>query len=632
MFDAIRNNRRLVQVFLVLITLPFAFWGVESYVRNAGNADEIATVGGSKITSRDFQQALQMQQEKIRASIGAGATPEMLDTPQIRRSVLDSLINQRLITLQLAKAKVGVSDGQLLQFISSVPTLQENGKFSRERYEAVVAVQGMSKESFEGKLRQDLAMQQTVGAIAQASFASQQAGERWLAAMLEEREVAEVSLTPEQYLGQVKLAATAAKDFYETNKAAFAIPAQVRAEFTVLSQSRLEDQVSASTEDVQAWYNTHQDQYRQAEQRHASHILISTSKDAPAADIAAAKKKADEVLAQVQAKPAAFAALAKQYSQDPGSASKGGDLDWFGRGAMVKSFEDVAFSLKEGELSGIVRSDFGFHIIKLTGIQPEKIKSLDEVRAGITHELRSQAAAKKYAELAESFSNTVYEQPDSLKPAADKFKLKIEQSDWVIKGIPGKDPLNNPKLLSALFSDDAIKNKRNTEAVEVAPKTLVSAHVLEYRLASVRPFEEVRADIEKKLALDEAGKLSRKDGENKLARLVKGDAAGLTWGPARSVPRVGAQGFPAEAAKVVFQAGTAKFPAYAGVPATAGGYTIYRISQVKPFSGGDNPRAQALRPQYARIIQGEEFAAWLAVLRKRYPVEINSQAFQAKDR
>ena len=632
MFDAIRNNRRLVQVFLVLITLPFAFWGVESYVRNAGNADEIATVGGGKITARDFQQALQMQQEKIRASMGSGATPEMLDTPQIRRSVLDSLINQRLITLQLAKARVGVSDGQLLQFISSVPTLQENGKFSRERYEAVVAAQGMTKESFEGKLRQDLAMQQTVGAIAQASFASQQAGERWLAAMLEEREVAEVSLTPEQYLGQVKLAATAAKDFYETNKAAFAIPAQVRAEFAVLSQSRLEDQVSANTEDVQAWYNTHQDQYRQAEQRHASHILISTSKDAPAADIAAAKKKAEEVLAQVQAKPAAFAALAKQYSQDPGSASKGGDLDWFGRGAMVKSFEDVAFSLKEGELSGIVRSDFGFHIIKLTGIQPEKVKSLDDVRADITHELRSQAAAKKYAELAESFSNTVYEQPDSLKPAADKFKLKIEQSDWVIKGSPGKDPLNNPKLLSALFSDDAIKNKRNTEAVEVAPKTLVSAHVLEYRPASMRPFEEVRADIEKKLALDEADQLSRKDGENKLARLVKGDAAGLTWGPARSVPRVGAQGFPAEAAKAVFQAGTAKLPAYAGFPATAGGYTVYRISQVKPFSGGDNPRAQALRPQYARIIQGEEFAAWLAVLRKRYPVEINSQAFEAKDR
>ena len=632
MFDAIRNNRRLVQVFLALITLPFAFWGVESYVRSAGNAGEVASVGGSKITARDFQQALQAQQEKMRASMGPGATPEMLDTPQVRRSVLNSLINQRLIMLQVAKAKVGVSDSQLLQFISSVPTLQENGKFSRERYEAVVAAQGMSKESFEAKLRQDLAIQQAVGAIAEASFSGQQTGEHWLAAMLEEREVSEATLTPEQYLGQVKLAATAAKNHYDANKAAYAIPEQVRAEFVVLSQSQLEEQVSVSAEDVQAWYRAHQDQYKQAEQRRASHILISTPKNATEADIASAKNRAEEVLAQAQAKPATFATLAKQTSQDPGSAQKGGDLDWFGRGAMVKAFEDVAFSLKEGELSGIVRSDFGFHIIKLTGIQPEKVKSLDDVRADITHELRSQAAAKKYAELAESFSNTVYEQPDSLKPAADKFKLKIEQSDWVIKGIPGKDPLNNPKLLSALFSDDAIKNKRNTEAVEVAPKTLVSAHVLEYRPASVRPFEEVRADIEKKLALEEAGKLSRKDGENKLARLVKGDAAGLTWGPARSVPRVGAQGFPAEAAKAVFQAGTAKLPAYAGVPATAGGYTIYRISQVKPFSGGDNPRAQALRPQYARIIQGEEFAAWLAVLRKRYPVEINTQAFQAKDR
>ena len=632
MFDAVRNNRRLVQVFLALITLPFAFWGVESYVRSGGNAGEIASVGGSKITSRDFQQALQAQQEKMRASMGPSATPEMLDTPQVRRSVLNSLINQRLIMLQVAKAKVGVSDSQLLQFISSVPTLQENGKFSRERYEAVVAAQGMSKESFEAKLRQDLAIQQAVGAIAEASFSGQQTGEHWLAAMLEEREVSEATLIPEQYLGQVKLSATVAKDYYDANKTAYAIPEQVRAEFVVLSQSQLQDQMSVSDEDVQAWYGAHQYQYKQAEQRRASHILITTPKNAAEADIASAKKRAEEVLAQAQAKPATFAALAKQYSQDPGSAPKGGDLDWFGRGAMVKAFEDVAFSLKEGELSGIVRSDFGFHIIKLTGIQPEKNKSLDEVRADITLALRSQAAAKKYAELAENFSNTVYEQPDSLKPAADKFKLKIEQSEWLAKVNPGKELINNPKLLSALFSDDAIKNKRNTEAVEVSPKTLVSAHVIEYRPASVRPFEEVRADIEKKLALEEAGKLSRKDGENKLAHLVKGEAAELSWGSARSIPRLGAQGLSAPAAKAIFQTETAKLPAYTGIPITAGGYTLYRISQVKPFTDADDPRAKTLRQQYARIVAGEEFTAWLAVLRKRYPVEINNKAFEAKDR
>jgi peptidyl-prolyl cis-trans isomerase D len=428
------------------------------------------------------------------------------------------------------------------------------------------------------------------------------------------------------------LAATAAKDHYDANKAAYAIPEQARVEFIVFSQAQLEDQVSVTTEDVQAWYNAHQDQYRQPEQRRASHILIATPKGSPEAEIAVAKKKAEDVLAQVQAKAAAFAALAKQYSQDPGSASKGGDLDWFGRGAMVKSFEDAAFAMKEGELSGIVRSDFGFHIIKLTGIQPEKIKTLDEVRGDITRELRSQAAARKYAELAEGFSNTVYEQPDSLAPAAEKFKLKIEQSNWVAKGAIGKDLLNNPKLMSALFSDDTIKNKRNTEAVEVAPKTLVSARIAEYRAASVRPFDEVRADIEKKLTLEEAGKLSRKEGEAKLAGLLAGDASDLNWGPTRSVPRLGAQDFPPAAAKAVFQANVTKLPAYAGIPATGGGYALYRITQVKPFAGGDDPRAKALRQQYERVVQGEEFSAWLAALRKRYPVEINSKAFEAKDR
>jgi peptidyl-prolyl cis-trans isomerase D len=631
MFDAVRNNRRLVQVFLALITLPFAFWGVESYVRSVGSSGEIASVGGTKITQLEFQQALQLQQEKIRASVGPNVTADMLDTPQIRQSVLDSLVDQHLIAMQVSKSRIAVSDAELFQYISSAPALQENGKFSPERYGELAASKGMTKLAFDARLRRDIAMQRVASPITEGVLTGKEAGQRWLAAMLEEREVAEAALMPEQYTAAVKLDPTAVKAYYDSNKAAFAVPEQARAEFVVLSQKQLEQEVSVSEDDIKAAYAAHQDQYQQAEQRRASHILINVAKNASAADVIAAQIRAKQVLELAKQKNADFAALAKQHSQDTGSAQKGGDLDWFGRGAMVKAFEDKAFSLKEGELSDLVRSDFGFHIIKLTGIRAEHVKPLEEARGEIAQELRSKAAAKKYAELAESFNNTVYEQADSLKPAADKFKLKVEQSEWISKANPGATILANPKLLTALFADDSIKNKHNTEAVEVASKTLVAAHVIEYRPATVRPFEEVRSEVEKKLTLEEAAKLCHKDGEDKLAKLGKGESVDLNWGAPHNLPRIGAQGFSREATKAIFQTPSAKLPAFAGIVQPTAGYSLYRVSQVKPFAGGDDQRAKALLDQYARVMAGEDFTAWLSVLRKRYPVEINSKALEVKD-
>jgi peptidyl-prolyl cis-trans isomerase D len=634
MLDIIRNNKKITQGFLALITLPFAFWGVESYVRNVDVGAGVATVGGSKISREDLQSALREQQDQMVRQSGGKVDSALFDTPQMRRNVLDSLVMQRLLAEQTRKARLVVGNEQLAQFIAGVPSLQENGKFSKERYEALVATQGISKEMFEARVRQDMAMQQLMLPVTEAGITGQAATSRWLATQLEQREFEEVRLLPETYAGQVKLAADAVQKYYETNRMQFELPEQVRAEFLVLSRDAMTAQAVIGDEEIKASYQSRADRYKEGETRRASHILIRAAKEAPETEVTAAKAKADALLAQVKKTPGDFAKLAKENSQDPGSAEKGGDLDWFGRGAMVKAFEDSAFALKEGQISEVVRSDFGFHIIRLTGVRAEHVKPFDEVKPEILGELKRDAGMKKYAEAAEAFGNMVYEQADSLKPAAEKWKLEPRLTQWLAKGGKLAPPFDNPKLAAALFSDDGLKNKRNTEAVEVAPGTLVSARVLEHKPAALQPLDAVRGDIEKRLIREEALKLATKDGEDMLARLAKGEAVDLKWSSARSASRSSAQGLSPNMLRAVFKADAGKLPAYAGVAWPGSGYALYRINSVKAGEeiGKDDPRGSALVQQYARFVAAEEFSAWMATLKEKYPVEINKTVLESKDR
>jgi len=628
MFDIVRNNRRFVQGFLVLITLPFALWGVDSYVSGGPAGDSVASVGSSKIGLQEFQQAMREQQERMRPALGGNVDPALLDNPQIRSAVIQGLVNQRLMALHAKESRLTVSDQQLAQFIASAPALQENGKFSPQRYEMLVAQQGLSKEAFEARVRQDLAMQQALLAVG-STFPGRVAADRWLAAQLEEREIAEAVLRPEAYLSQVKLAPDAVKNFYETNRKQFELPEQVRAEFVVLSLDTMAADVAPSDEEIRAYYQSHPERYRQGEERRASHILITAPKDG---DEKAARAKAEEVLAQLRKNPGDFEKLAKQHSQDPGSAANGGDLNWFGRGMMVPPFEQAVFALKENQISDLVRSDFGYHIIKLTGVRPETARPFEQVRAEIAAELKRQEASKKYAEAAEGFTNTVYEQADSLQPAAEKYKLAIQSSDWITRGGQATPPFANAKLMSGIFSDDAIKNKRNTEAVEVAPNTLVAARVVEHKPATLQPLESVAPAIEARLKRQEAAKLAAADGQAKLAALAKGEKLELAWSAPRTIARSYAPDLAPEAVRAVFNAEAAKTPAYAGAAVPAG-FALYRISQVKPWvpaEGEEPPRVKALRQQYATTVGEVEFAAWMLTLRDRFPVEINKSALEPR--
>jgi len=288
----------------------------------------------------------------------------------------------------------------------------------------------MSVDAFEGNLRRDIALQQLVSPVTESGIVGQTSADRWINGQLEQREIAEVRLASDAFLPQVKLAADAAQKYYDANRKQFEVAEQVRVDYLLLSKDTMQGQLAPTEDEIKARYNANAGSYKEVESRRASHILITVAKDAPEAEVKAAKAKADEILAQLKKAPGDFASLATKNSQDPGSAKAGGDLQWFGRGAMVKAFEDAAFALKEGETSELVRSDFGFHIIRVTGIRPERTKPLADVRAQIVAELKAESTNKKFAEAVEAFSNTVYEQADSLQPTADKLKLTITRSDW----------------------------------------------------------------------------------------------------------------------------------------------------------------------------------------------------------
>ena len=628
MFDAVRNNKRIVQVFLALITLPFAFFGVDSYIRNAGTGDDVAKIGDIKISQQQFQQALREQSDRLRNQLGAQFDPKMLDQPMARKAVIDDMINQRLLSLEAAHMHLFAGDQAVRQTIASIEAFQVDGKFSTERYESVLRAQGMSPVGFEAQLRRDITLQQLMAAVGQSGVTAHSVADRVLAMQTQVREVMEYRFALDNYLDKVKLAPDAAQKFYDENGQQFATPEQAKAEYVVLSMDTIGAGLSVSDAEIKSWYDEHKARYEQPEERQASHILISTEKLGKDK----AKAKAESLLAEIRKNPGKFAELAKKNSDDPGSAAKGGDLGFFGRGMMVKPFEEAAYALKEGEVSDVVESDFGYHIIKLTGIHAAKVKPLAEVKGEIENELKNTAASRKFAEAAEAFSNTVYEQPDSLKPAADKFKLTIKQTGWLgRKADPANGPLGNEKVLTALFSDDSIKNKRNTEAVEIAPNTLVAARIVDYKPAARQPFEAVKANIETLLKHKEAQALATKAGEAELQMLKKGEDK-LAWGTAHKVSRLDAQALPAPALQPVFRMDTTKLPAYAGAELPGAGYAVFKLASVYPGEKLDDARREGMLTQLNRLYAQEEAQQYLAALRTRYKVEVNQALVESKDK
>ncbi len=630
MFDFVHKNKRLIQVVLGLMIVPFAFFGLDSYTRSMRGGEDVASVDGQNVTVREFSEELRQQMDRIRQVLGRGADVSTFDTPEARAGLLDNLIDRRVLATAAVKSRLVISDEQLRELIATMQPFQVDGKFSKQTYEALLLAQNMTPAAFEGRLRYDLAMSQLSRSLAGSAIQSRALSARLASLEGQQREVQEFVIPAESFAAGVKVDEAAAKAYYEANQNAFRTPEMVKAEYLTLSAEQLGALDPVTEDELKVAYASRSSQYKQEEQRRVSHILIAAAADAKPVEKEAARKKAEALLAELKKTPGKFAELAKQNSQDPGSAEKGGDLGPVSPGMMVKPFEEAAFKLKEGETSDIVETEFGYHIVRVTSVQPAKVKPLDEVRAELSKELAKQKGARKFAEAAEAFSNLVYEQSDSLKPAAEKFKLAVQKTDWIPKaGSPAAGALANPRMLGALFSPDSIQSKRNTDAIEVAPGVLASARITEHKPAAQLKYEEVKAEIEKRLRIEEAAKLARKDGEAKLAELKQGKDPGIKWSAPHPVSRAKSEGLPPDALRQVLAADAAKLPAYTGIGAERG-FVLYRVGKVIEATPKDEKEAKAAAARLESQAGGEQFAAYTASLRSRAKVEINKANLDKK--
>lgn len=634
MFDLLHKHKTFAQMVLALVTLPFAFFGVDYYFRSSGSATAVATVGGSKIEQREYDNLMREQQARMRQALGARYDPAMLDTPAVRYALLDQLVNQRLLENLGSAEHFRVTDGQLRQFIAALPPFQEDGKFSATKYAEVLAGQGMTPLQFEQRVRGELQLSPLQDPIVGGSFAAQAAVRHYLALAEQKREVAVASVEDAPFEKSVAVTSAEIKAYYDKNPGDFQTPEVAKIEYLTLSQDALAAQMKIDPAEVKQAYEANARQYTTAEERQASHILIAVKPDASAADKAAAKAKATMILAKARAKPEDFAALAKEYSQDPGSSQQGGDLGSFARGSMVKPFEDAVFAAKVGDIVGPVETSFGYHIIKVTGVTPAHVQTLDEVKGRIEADLRRQKATQKFASAAEQFQNLVYEQADSLVGAAKALDLKVETTSLMTRAQIQQLALGNEKFVKALFSPDSLQAKRNTEAIEVAPNTLMAGRILEYKPATLRPLADVQDDIRKLLVHSGASALAQKAGQEKLALLAQGktDAeVGIEFGKPVTLDRTQVQaGFPADALKLVFEADARKLPAYVGTTDAGGDYSIYRIDKVVDAPAPDAAKLASVGAGVGSEIGREMMTAYLASLRAGTEVKINQAVLEKK--
>lgn len=629
MFDFVHENKKMVQIVLALIILPFALWGVSSYDRSGNSPDVAATVNGTKITQQELENALRQQQDRMRQQLGANFDAAMFDNPEMKRAVLDNLVSQRLLVERARAASLAVTDDQVAKVIAGIEAFQDGGKFDKKRYEAVLTNQNMSPLTFEAKVRDELLGQQMQDAYAQNGFAANSVADNVVRLNEQQRVVSVAPISFQSFMSQAKVDDAALKKYYEQNPNEFRVQEQAKVEYVKFSVDDLLTRAEVSKEDVRKYYDEHQNDFGTREERHAAHILISVSAAASQAEQDAAKAKAEQLLQQARQNPAKFAELARKNSQDPGSAANGGDLGFFGRGMMVKPFDDAAFALQAGEISGLVKSDFGYHIIKLLAVKQPRVLPFDEAREAIVNKLRQQKAADMFAEMAEKFSNAVYEQSDTLKPAADLVGAKIEQSGWLIKGTAAGETWT-AKMLQAIFNDEVVKNKRNTAAIEVAANTLVAARILEYKPASVRALSEVQEVIRQKLLRQQSLELAAKQGKSTLEQLQGGNKPALSWGAAQSITRAQHGSLDMGLVRQIFQANAAQLPQFVGVEDVQNGYVLVRIDTVKEGGAIDDAR-RARYAQQLRQLTGEEMShAYLADAMQHASIKVNLPAVKVQ--
>jgi len=613
-------------VLVILIIPSFVLFGVEGYNSRDGRGAVVAKIGDLEITQQQWDAMHQQEVDRIRATM-PNLDPKMLGSEEARYATLERMVSDRLMALASEKQLLVTSDQRLANYLKQDPSIAglrgPDGKLDMDRYRQLAASQGMTPEMLEAQVRRDLSAQQVLSGLQASVMASQRQSDLTLEAFLQRREIQIQRFMPASYVAKVQPTDADLEKYYQSQSDRFRSQESADVEYLVLDAAGLSKNIQLPEQDIKTYYEQNVQRLSGQEQRRASHILISAPKDASAADKQKARAKAESILNSVRKDPKTFADMARKNSEDPGSASAGGDLDFFARGAMVKAFEDAAFALQKGEISSVVESEFGFHIIQLTAIKSPAKPSYEAMRSQIEADLRQQQAKRQFAEFAETFSNSVYEQADTFKPVAEKLRLQIQ----TIKGLTRQPSaaqqgvFANPKIIEALFAEESISKRRNTAAIELGNNTLVSARLVNYRPAALRPFAEVKEDVRAEFVREQAIALAKADGQARLAEWQKQPALAQV-GAALLVSRDQAQGLAPKLVDAVLRADPSAMPTWVGVDLSQAGYVLARVNKVVPRDEPSSQQRSQIREQFSRLLASAEAAAYMTHLRSQFKVQI----------
>lgn len=626
MFDTIRNNSKILMGLLALLIIPsFVLFGIDGYNQRDAKGAVVAKVDGQDITQQDWDAVHQREVDRMRASM-PNLDAKLLGSDEARYATLERIVNDRLIAVAAQKQLLVTSDQRLANYLQRDPSIAglrgADGKLDMDRYRQMAASQGMTPQMLEEQVRRDLSNQQVLSVLQASALASQKQSDGALQAYLQRREIQMQRFEPANFVNKVQPSEADLEKYYQAQSDRFRSQESVDIEYLVLDAASLEKSITLSEQDIQTYYEQNLQRLAGKEQRRASHILINAAKDAPAAEREKAKLKAEALLASLRKDPKAFGDLARKNSDDTGSASKGGDLDFFAKGAMVKAFEDAAFSLQKGEISSVVESEFGFHIIQLTDVKSAATPTLESMRPQLVADLRQQQAKRQFAEFAETFSNSVYEQADTFKPVSEKLKLTVQQAQGLTRSAPAQQGLlSNPKILDAIFAEDAISKRRNTAALEVGGNTLVSARVIQHRPAALRPFAEVKDDVRIQYVRDQALTMAKAEGQARWSDW-KNQPAQAQVGASLVVSRDQPQGQPQAVMDAVLRADPARMPVLLGIELGQQGYAVVRVNKLVAREEPNAQQQAQSRQQFAQLLGSAEAAAYLSYLKSQFKAEI----------
>jgi peptidyl-prolyl cis-trans isomerase D len=630
MFEFVRTHTKILQFILFLLIFPsFVLFGVEGYSRMSDRGAVVAQVAGQDIHQSEWDAAHKTEADRMREQLPM-LDAKLLDSPEARQSTLDRLIRDKVIAAAAQRDRMVVTDERLLAALQQDQALaafrRPDGSTDVEGLKQALARQGMTPQMYDEQVRTNLIRRQVLTGISGSTLLAAAPAQVALGAYFEKREVQVARFDAAEFAAKITPTDADIEAYYQANPQQFQAPEQASIEYLVLDLESVKKGIAVNEADLKTYYEQNVASNAGKEERRASHILIAAPKDASAAERTAAKARAEELLAAVRQNPASFADLARKHSKD-GSAAKGGDLEFLARGATVKPFEDALFALKKGETSGVVETDFGYHIIRLTDIKAPRQRTFEEMRPELEAQLKQQQAQRKYAESADAFSNAVYEQSDSLKGVAERFKLEVRTATGVQRNpsAGGAPALANPKFLAALFSADSLEKKRNTEAVEIAPGQMVAGRVTQHVPARTLPLEAVKAQVRERVKATRGAEMAKKAGADQLAAW-KADPASAKLPAAVVVSREDPARQPRPAVEAALQADPTGLPALLGVEMGDAGYAVVRVVKSIPRTAPPEAVARQEGQQYAQWWSQAEALAYYNLLKNRHKVKVMAAA------